>query len=63
MTRALADLTATRAQVRVSGAGSAAVGVTGELDAVVTGLGDIKYRGDPVVRSDVRGLGDVHPAR
>jgi hypothetical protein len=59
----LAKLTAEQAEVRVTGAGHAEVNVAGELDAIVTGVGDIVYHGQPTVRSDMRGLGDVRPAR
>ena len=59
----LTELTAERAAVRVTGVGHAEVHVTGELDAAVTGVGDIVYHGDPLVRSDVSGLGDVRAAR
>jgi len=59
----LTKLTAKRAAVRVTGAGHAEVHVTDELDAVVTGVGAIVYHGDPLVRSDVTGLGDVRAAR
>jgi Putative auto-transporter adhesin, head GIN domain len=58
----LAELTAERVKVRVSGAGNAEVTAARELDATVTGVGDIEYHGDPSVRSDVSGLGDVGPA-
>jgi hypothetical protein len=34
-----------------------------ELDAEVSGAGDIEYHGDPAVREDVSGLGDVERAR
>ncbi len=59
----LVELTAKQAKVRISGIGNATVNVTEDLDAVVTGVGDIEYQGDPIVRSDVCGLGDVHPGR
>jgi len=59
----LVELTAKQAKVRISGIGNATVNVTEDLDAVVTGVGDIEYQGDPIVRSDVHGLGDVHPGR
>jgi hypothetical protein len=58
----LTDLRAERATVRVDGVGTAEVTVARELDAIVTGVGDIEYHGDPSVRSDVRGLGDISPA-
>src|SRR5215203_607582 len=44
----LNELTAERAAVRVSGAGDAEVNVSGELDAVVSGIRDIVYHGDPL---------------
>jgi Putative auto-transporter adhesin, head GIN domain len=59
----LAGLASEQATVRVSGAGRAEVDVARELDAIVTGVGEIEYHGDPTVRSDVSGLGDVHAAR
>ena len=58
----LADLRARRATVRVEGVGGAEVNVSEELDATVTGVGAIEYHGDPIVRSDVPGLGDVTQA-
>jgi Putative auto-transporter adhesin, head GIN domain len=58
----LADLTARRAAVRLSGLGSAEVNVTDELDATVSGIGSIEYHGHPTVHRDVTGLGDVSPA-
>jgi len=58
----LANLTAARAIVRVGGVGDAEVTVRDDLDARVTGVGSIEYHGDPTVRSDVSGLGDVKPA-
>lgn len=58
----LAGLAARRATVRIGGVGDADVNVTAALDATITGLGDIEYSGDPEVRSDVQGAGDVHRA-
>ena len=59
----LSELAAEQATVRVSGTGHAEMKVAHKLDAIVTGVGDIEYHGDPTVRSDVRGLGDVHAAQ
>jgi hypothetical protein len=55
----LTELAAERATVHVAGVGNAEVTVARKLDATVTGVGDIAYHGDPRVRSDESGLGDV----
>lgn len=48
------------ADIGISGVGGAKVYVTGELDAQVSGVGGIIYRGDPErVQQDVSGLGKV----
>lgn len=54
-----ARLESRRAEVRVSGSGSADVWVTGHLDARISGSGDIEYRGDAEVVSEVTGSGDL----
>jgi len=54
------DLRAEYARVRISGVGGAEVYVTKELDANISGMGDITYRGNPtVVDKDVSGLGTI----
>jgi hypothetical protein len=58
----LGDLAARDATVRIDGVGDAEVTVWGELDAIITGVGDIEYRGNPTVRSDDEGVGEVRPA-
>jgi hypothetical protein len=58
----LGDLEARDASVRIEGVGDAEVTVWGELDAIITGVGDIEYRGNPTVRSDDEGVGEVRPA-
>jgi Putative auto-transporter adhesin, head GIN domain len=58
----LANLEARDAAVRIEGVGDAEVTVWGELHATVTGVGDIEYRGDPTLRSDDEGIGEVRRA-
>jgi Putative auto-transporter adhesin, head GIN domain len=58
----LGDLEARDATVRIEGVGDAEVTVWGELDAIITGVGDIEYRGNPTVRSDDQGGGEVRRA-
>jgi Putative auto-transporter adhesin, head GIN domain len=58
----LGNLKARDATVRIEGVGDAEVTVWGELHAVVTGVGDIEYRGNPTLRSDDEGIGEVRRA-
>jgi Putative auto-transporter adhesin, head GIN domain len=56
------DLVGLRARdgtVRIEGIGDAEVTVWGELDAIITGVGDIEFRGNPILRSDDEGVGEV----
>jgi len=46
-------------EVMASGSGSAAVHAGDRLDATVTGGGDIRYRGKPVVYQSISGSGEV----
>ncbi len=55
------DLVTTRADVTVSGAGSAEVHVTGTLEALVSGAGSVKYTGGAEVTSSVTGAGSIEP--
>ncbi len=50
-----------KAQVAVRGSAVADLWVTGELDAVLRGLGRITYRGTPVVSRRIMGLGSITP--
>ena len=53
-------LTSSNCRVRVSGVGGAEVYVTEELDAKVSGIGSISYKGNPQrVQSDVSGIGSI----
>jgi Putative auto-transporter adhesin, head GIN domain len=58
----LGDLEARDATVRIEGVGDAEVTVWGELDAIITGVGDIEYRGNPTLRSDDQGIGEIRRA-
>jgi hypothetical protein len=54
------DLEAKRVDVRIAGAGEAEVTATDEFAGVVTGVGEIAYRGDPgKVSESVRGIGEI----
>lgn len=56
------DLETEQAEVRVSGTGDCTVYVTGTLDASVSGLGDVRYRGNPSeVNTSASGLGSIEP--
>jgi len=55
------DLKAEYARVRISGVGGADVYVTRELEAHISGLGDINYKGNPkVVDRQISGLGSIN---
>jgi hypothetical protein len=59
----LRDLEAMDADVRISGVGKARVRVKGELVASVSGLGNLRYYGDPQkVRPKVSGMGSIEAA-
>jgi Putative auto-transporter adhesin, head GIN domain len=55
----LLGLRARTARVVVEGAGDAELNVSEELDVSVEGAADVSYRGDPRVRSDVSGAGEI----
>ena len=55
----LRSLRADDAAVSVQGSGDADLRVERALDATIDGSGDIDYAGDPEVRSDVAGSGDL----
>jgi len=55
------DLKTEYARVRISGVGGAEVYVTRELEAHISGLGDINYKGNPnVVDKNISGLGSIN---
>jgi hypothetical protein len=54
------DLTAKHVHVNVTGSGDATIHATEELDATVTGSGDVHYSGNPTqVRKSITGSGDI----
>jgi hypothetical protein len=53
------DLQSEKADVRVTGAGSATVRVSNELNATVSGVGSINYIGDPLLARRITGVGKV----
>lgn len=55
-----ANLKTQKARCRVSGSGNIALNVSKELDASISGSGDIRYSGNPPsVRTKVSGSGDI----
>ena len=55
----LRDLEVREARVVVDGAGDAELNVSETLDVSVHDAGDVSYLGDPDVRSDVSGAGEI----
>jgi Putative auto-transporter adhesin, head GIN domain len=53
------DLQSKEVKIYVAGAGSAIVNVSEELDAEISGVGSVEYIGDPTVKQDVNGAGQV----
>ncbi len=57
------ELQAKRVKISVSGAGDSEVWATEQLDATVSGAGNVRYHGEPPdVQKDVSGAGSVDPA-
>lgn len=54
-------LESARAQVSLSGAGTATLWVTEELNVDISGFGSVDYYGDPVVSLEISGLGRLIP--
>jgi lipopolysaccharide export system protein LptA len=55
-----ADLETRSCRVRISGSGSVEINVTDELDAKISGSGDVRYRGNPArVNAHSSGSGSV----
>jgi hypothetical protein len=53
------DLVARDVEIDLSGAGSARVYATEQLDVSISGAGSVKYRGDPDVHKHISGLGSL----
>jgi len=49
-----------RARIALSGAGTATVWVTEELDVKISGVGSVDFYGSPVVTQDISGLGRLN---
>lgn len=57
------DLRSKSCEISISGVGSANIYVTESLDATVSGVGGITYKGNPQqVKTDVSGLGSIRQA-
>lgn len=57
------DLESEYANIRLSGAGSARVTVSSELDVRASGASDVRYRGNPSVKSSTSGASSVRKGR
>jgi hypothetical protein len=56
------DLVSAQGVVTVSGTGNVEVSTTEQLDAVVSGVGNITYAGNPpIVHSTISGVGAIRP--
>jgi hypothetical protein len=53
------DLLTERAFIDVLGSGDSEVWVTDLLDVLIEGSGDVLYRGDPIVESEINGSGRI----
>jgi hypothetical protein len=56
------SLVSEKAEVEISGAGTAEVSVTEELFADIDGVGTLTYYGDPVLKNISGGLTDIEQA-
>ena len=56
------DLQSSRAACTVTGHGNLDIWATDDLKTVITGMGKIKYKGDPEISKDVNGFGSVKKA-
>ncbi|HWM33913.1 MAG TPA: head GIN domain-containing protein [Pseudolysinimonas sp.] len=57
-----AGLVSRATRIEISGSGDAELHVTDTLDAAISGSAEIRYTGDPRVRSEVSGSGEVRAA-
>ncbi|QQT68768.1 DUF2807 domain-containing protein [Brevibacterium casei] len=53
------DLQSTDARIEVRGSGMADVLISGTLDALIDGSGEIRYSGDPKIKEEISGSGKV----
>jgi hypothetical protein len=56
---AAGDLSSRQAVVSVPGSGSSAVNVSDTLTAIISGSGDVTYRGNPAIQRHITGSGSV----
>lgn len=54
-----ANLESKSCEINVTGAGSATVNVSEELNVNISGLGNVNYAGTPSITQDISGLGNV----
>lgn len=55
----MGDLTANSSDAKISGSGSITVWVLDELKATISGSGNIRYKGNPIVNTNISGSGSV----
>ena len=53
------NLKSGKASVEISGTGKAVIWVENEMDATLTGLGNLQYYGSPILSVDITGVGMV----
>lgn len=51
------------AKIRINGSGNADVNVGTKLDVVLIGSGNVRYTGNPAVKSEITGTGDIARAQ
>ncbi|WP_299461191.1 head GIN domain-containing protein [uncultured Microscilla sp.] len=56
------DLVSNKATIKLKGAGNCEVNVTQELNATISGSGNINYKGNPAIHRDISGVGSVTKA-
>lgn len=55
------DMPVNTCNIRISGTSNCEVDVNEVLDVVISGVGNIWYRGDPTVNTDISGVGNIVP--
>jgi len=53
------ELESRQCRISVSGAGTATVNVSEELDIIISGVGNVNYVGNPHITQDISGLGRI----
>ena len=57
------ELQTQKARIALSGAGSASISCSHELDVELSAVGSLRYRGNPSVRQSVSGIGSIEQIR